>query len=137
MALAVFEDAIRSVADIVHFWDDDDETESTENRVPAGPHLVAHVVKRVPPDAIVTKSWTDPITDCHPIQYILKEAFLSKQTPKLVLTKQATINEVRHVFSLLPYTEGEDEGERDGYYVNTSQGVVVLTLETPVKPDES
>ncbi|WP_332897819.1 hypothetical protein [Haladaptatus sp. CMSO5] len=134
IALAVFEDAIRSMAGIVHLRDQ--ETESMEEHVPDGPCLVANVVTRVPPDAIVSNAWADPIKDCHPIQYILKEAFLSKQTPKLVLTKQESIQAVKHVFSLLPYTEGDEEDERDGYYVNTNHGVAVLTLEESVTVEQ-
>ncbi|WP_338726961.1 hypothetical protein [Haladaptatus sp. DJG-WS-42] len=130
----MFDSALRSVADIVHLRDQ--ENESMEDHEPEGPRLVAHVVTRVPPDAIVSNAWADPIKGCHPIQYILKEAFLSKQTPKLVLTKQESVQDVKHVFSLLPYTEGDEEEERDGYYVNTSHGVAVLTLEEAVTVEQ-
>ncbi|MFC6731493.1 MULTISPECIES: hypothetical protein [unclassified Haladaptatus] len=128
-AVPVFGSALRSVTDIVPWRNHDD----SENIHAACPILVAHVVKRVPPDTIVSNSWADPIKDCRALQYILREAFLSQKVPKLVLTKSETVHEVKHVLSLLPYTEGEEENERDGYYVNTSQGVVVLTLEDPLK----
>lgn len=136
VALSVFESTIRSVADIVHLRNEEKEDESMEEHVPDGPRLVAHVVTRVPPDTIVSNAWADPVKDCDPIQYILKEAFLSQKTPKLVLTKQESVQAVKHVFSLLSYTEGEEEDERDGYYVNTSRGVVVLTLEAPLTTEQ-
>lgn len=130
-ALPVFESALKSVVDIVPWGHDDDDEDNIHADCPI---LVAHVVKRVPPDTIVSNSWADPITDSKPLQYILREAFLSQKVPKLVLTKDETVLEIKRVLSLLPYTEGEEENERDGYYVNTSQGVVVLTLEDPLKP---